>query len=229
MKNLFAVLVLCVTLYGAIGAPVNINVSNSNDLFMEMMDYNIKCPMIHGQPFMNDFIEPLISYICPADYSNVDVRSVDGLCYGSADCSNNGVCSNNTCVCYPGFVTFPDSSTSMCNYPQKLQLTAFLLQFFLGTCGAGQFYLGNIGNAVGQLIVLVGPVLVGCCCCCAIVGCSVKAGTKNADCGMACGIICLYLLIGVGIAIVAIWWLIDTILIGTNHYLDGNGIPVKSW
>lgn len=53
----------------------------------------------------------------------------------NANCSNNGDCVNNACVCDCKY-TDPD-----CSQERKNRLTALLLQIFLGAFGAGYFYL----------------------------------------------------------------------------------------
>ena len=241
MQAFFGVL-LCALFVGVIGAPINIINSGSGSEtgfgdFIETMNtvgYTFACPVISDSPatsFVGKFAEneivPIFSHMCHSAEEEVDkaVRSAsyssDGSCAVSADCSNNGVCSNGSCACYPGFVTFPSGATPACNYAQKSQLTAFLLQIFIGETGAGQFYLENWGNAGGQLAILIVPAILACICCCVM--CGADSDGKGA-CGICILVLMVILFIGVGV-----WWLADTILIGTNHYLDGNGIPVKSW
>ena len=55
---------------------------------------------------------------------------------------NNGACSNGTCICTDGFVTY---GGDVCNFKQREKLTAFLLSFFVGNLGADWFYLAQ-GN-----------------------------------------------------------------------------------
>lgn len=68
------------------------------------------------------------------------VVSYNRNCSGLSYCNYNGFCRNDgTCQCFSGYYTqFPDKP---CSYSQKKQLTAFLLQFFLGVFGAGHFYI----------------------------------------------------------------------------------------
>jgi hypothetical protein len=69
-------------------------------------------------------------------------------------CSNNGVCtSSQQCKCNKGYITFPSDHYPYCNYKQKSQLIAFLLEFFLGLeGGAGEFYIENKSFGITQFI-----------------------------------------------------------------------------
>nr|QBK93436.1 MAG: hypothetical protein LCPAC404_01400 [Pithovirus LCPAC404] len=63
------------------------------------------------------------------------------------NCNGNGDPVNQTCLCFPGFVTFPQNNTIECNYLQKSQKTAFLLAFLtlpLVNLGASELYIGNV-------------------------------------------------------------------------------------
>merc|ERR1740123_41398 len=61
------------------------------------------------------------------------------------DCNSNGVCSGDglTCECSTGYTTHEPEDVTMCNYQQKKQITAFLLQLCFGIFGAADFYVGK--------------------------------------------------------------------------------------
>merc|ERR1719242_485907 len=79
------------------------------------------------------------------------------------NCSGKGECAIDDegdwyCDCNKGYATYPepdddeaDEDKEYCNYEQKSQLTAFLLAWFLGAWGGGQWYLGLTGIAAGKL------------------------------------------------------------------------------
>lgn len=144
-------------------------------------------------------------------------------CYDVSYCNYNGQCSvdHSRCYCNSGYISTPGSfNNTQCNYAQKQQLIAWLLQFFVGVVGAGHFYAGNIGLAVAQLVLCFGGLPLACLLPCILVACDVKEDTSKAF------IACIY---GLMSCAVGIWWLVDVILFGTNYYKDGNNYPLQSW
>ncbi len=126
----------------------------------------------------------------------------------SLECNYNGICLlNGNCKCNAGYITFPDSSTTGCNYKQKSKWVAFLLSFFLGPeAGAGEWFLGNENLALGQLLFTwVTLIAIG-----------IFALCTNG----ASGILAIPWILGV-----MLWWLCDWILIINGHTNDGNGAP----
>ncbi|AYV75175.1 MAG: hypothetical protein Terrestrivirus1_49 [Terrestrivirus sp.] len=89
-------------------------------------------------------------------------------------CNYKGTCVNgNTCICDFGWITV-DNQTTGCTYQQKTRVAGFLLHFFLGEFGAGEFYLGNTSIAAGQIsLTLVGGFVV------CILGCLFYACCKE--------------------------------------------------
>lgn len=121
-------------------------------------------------------------------------------CTSFADCNNEGFCDTSTgvCKCDDHYINSHDGT--QCTYKQKQQLTAFLLHFFLGYFGAGEFYVGNNGLAAGQLVLSTGSgILLG-----------IAKGTKG-KCSVATGI-----LGGIGGLASMIWWIADDVLFGKN-------------
>eukprot|EP01084_Bolivina_argentea_P039191 72448_1 len=91
-------------------------------------------------------------------------------CDGHGDCTYSGSGDElifASCKCDNGFTTYPDPPTGdqpYCNYPQKSQLTAFLLSWFLGAFGAGRFYVGDyVLGAIKLCLIFMGCFL-GCIC-----------------------------------------------------------------
>merc|ERR1719245_2696397 len=83
---------------------------------------------------------------------------------------------------YTTFPSPPEGDQTYCNYKQKSQLTAFLLQWFLGTVGAGRFYIEDylLGGCQAGLIGFI-----CCCACCGAVAAS--AGGEAAAIPGLCG------------------------------------------
>ena len=129
------------------------------------------------------------------------------------DCNRVGICSDVVddewkCICDPGYLG-PE-----CEIKQKQQLTAFLLSFFLGTFGAGRFYLGFIAIAVSKLLIGI----LACCCGGGAAKSEDEGGTKAAGGGCA--------LFG---CIISIWWIVDWIIIAANATTDFDGNPMMPW
>ncbi|AYV77643.1 MAG: hypothetical protein Dasosvirus17_3 [Dasosvirus sp.] len=134
------------------------------------------------------------------------------ICIGTSSCSYNGQCddSGNYCHCYAGYITYQPSSDVQCNYEQKKRSEAFWLEIFFGMVGAGEWYLGNIDIATGQLAMFLGIKV--------LYGCFYIFIGKNAKTGVSIP----YLALG-------IWIIVDCIYIGTGNRLDGNGAPISGW
>lgn len=130
----------------------------------------------------------------------------------TAECNYNGFCTESGhCRCNDGYTTH--RSSTECNYRQKSRYTAFLLQFFIGgMTGAGEFYLGNIGLASGQLALFWGSIPL-----------QIITGVFES----------VYLVEGSGWSTLTFvlcsfaaffWWLVDWIMILTGDRKDGNGV-----
>lgn len=164
-------------------------------------------------------------------------------CTSPKSCSYNGYCIDvNTCKCDDGYTTHDSTPNISCNYKQKDRLVAFLLQFFLFSVGAGNFYLGNIGLAVGQLFYYVGSFIFLCIVMCGASCCFIwcdddsnrfsfsrsRFGSRqihtNIDddhTGKTLAFSCCYCLFVLGMLI---WFVIETVYIGDGTRLDGNGV-----
>lgn len=139
-------------------------------------------------------------------------------CTGHESCSYRGVCVNaNECMCDDGYITYRPSSDVQCNYRQKKALIAFLLEFFLPIVGAGEWYLGNTGYAIGQLIYFFGGLILLCIIPCIFVKCIGADKTKAI--GYFYGFLWLCGLIA--------YWIYEFVVTGTAIRLDGNGAPIE--
>jgi len=161
----------------------------------------------------------------PRSWDRELLSTESGNCTDSL-CNYNGRCNDEKteCVCDKGYITFESSDGTQCNYQQKNTLTAFLLEFFLGAeAGAGYFYIGQTGMAVGQLLLFwVGLVPL-----CLILCCGVVSSEKlDSGCvGITFAVFgCLYV-VGWFVGILA-WWIYALVTIGQGSVHDGNGAPI---
>ena len=136
------------------------------------------------------------------------------------------VCSDDkTCRCLPGYANFiAEGQTSpgyYCNYEQKKQLVAFLLEMFV-SMGVGHFYSGRVLMGVIKLLVLLGPLMFGILMCCSSI---VKSSSDTSSCAG------LFFMVGSCACVCAalVWQLVDLIMFGINNYKDGNNVPLAHW
>ena len=136
-----------------------------------------------------------------------------------------GVCADaSTCKCLNGYANFVAEGQafpgSYCNYEQKKQLVAFLLEMFVGM-GVGHFYSGRVLFGVFKLLILLGPLVLGVLMCCSSI-------VKSSDTST-----CMGLVVMIGscacICTAVVWQLVDLIMFGINSYKDGNGVPLAHW
>jgi len=67
------------------------------------------------------------------------------------ECSQ-GVFNGTDCVCFPGYVTYPEDNPQQCAYPVKDRTTAFLFSVLFCYLGLDQFYLGHYALGACKLI-----------------------------------------------------------------------------
>ena len=116
------------------------------------------------------------------------------------------------CNCYLG------QNEVNCNYKQKSQLKAFLLEFFL-CYGAGHFYINNYKLAAPKLVVFVVFY-------CLFIALRIITKAKEEN-KLANLIICISA--GVVLAGMIAWQIIDLVNFGKNKYKDGNKLPLRNW
>lgn len=158
----------------------------------------------------------------PADQSYFFVY---GIVCTTQDCSPPNYCYNSTtCVCGNGMadnnnLTYTNKATyqgAYCNYQQKNQLTAFLLEFFVAS-GSGHFYSGRILNGCLKLVGTLVPFILTCVICC------IKCTASDKGTGI------LALISGILGCLLVVWILVDVIMFGLNKFKDGNGVPLAHW
>lgn len=139
----------------------------------------------------------------------------DYICYKS-----HGVCFGNgtTCICDEFYGTYPDDSSTMCNYAKKSQLLAFLLESII-SFGAGHFYILNLSYAIPKfLIFAMGYTFF------------IALGILNKKREETDPTTLLISLAGcLSCVTMIIWQLVDMIMFGMNNYEDGNGIALYPW
>ena len=153
------------------------------------------------------------------------------ICQNNEECSElncnleNGNCTEYDdnkghyfCNCHSGYTTYPYDNKIQCNYKQKSQLKAFLLELFL-CYGAGHFYIHNYKLAIPKLIVFAFFYYL-------FIGLRIitKAKEENKFANL---IIC----IGAGVTFLGllVWQIVDLVFFGRNKYHDGNDIPLLNW
>ena len=133
-------------------------------------------------------------------------------------CQDNITFSN--CSCYKAFTTNNKTGVK-CDYHQKKQSTAFLLELFVGF-GAGHFYRGNYLNASLKLVAFIFGIYIIC-----LFPLTAKCVSDCCDCDCLVIIVSIfYYLCACGLAF---WFIYDLVNFGKNKYNDKNGYPLYSW
>ena len=195
--------------------------------------------------------------ICDANYIRMTNTTSQSLNYSIAESELNLNCSNydknegcnyrgncksdGDCVCDDGYATSDDSQTQ-CDYKMKSRLIAFLLQLFLGAfSGAGEWYLGNVDYAIGQLLLCIGgfcfiicfmPILFACFSIekketeSKTVDFTVDTTDENECCNNI--ILIIYTLFATLIPVgITIWWIYDLVMIANGTRTDHNGMETS--
>ena len=125
------------------------------------------------------------------------------------------------CICDFGFTTFPLDSIPQCNYKQKKQLVAFLLELFIGF-GGGHFYTERYVEASLKLVSFLFGIYIIC-----LFPLSAKCVSDKCDSDvLVIFVSCFYYLCAIGLAT---WFIYDLVMFGSNTYKDGNGIDLLPW
>ena len=187
--------------------------------------YSMDKPYIFGDPFDDD----------------TEMNTTDRNCNETEYPEQARRCDNKTmvcldkkrlhhCSCKEGYITFPDTDDfKYCNFKQKKQLIAFLLELCVGF-GAGHFYryefvmasLKLVAFALGLVFICTFPI-------------AAKAIT-DCDCDALAIILSIfYYLYLCGLAV---WYIWDLVHFGNNSYYDytykyhgdiKEGIPLQPW
>ena len=145
------------------------------------------------------------------------------------DCSDESKCERKNancnsdytkCTCYKGYTT-NKGTNKLCGYEQKRQLTAFLLELFVGF-GAGHFYRGVYLFASLKLAAFIFGIYIIC-----LFPLTAKCVSDCCDCD------CLVILVSIFFYLcacgLAFWFIYDLVQFGKNKYNDGNGYELFSW
>ena len=185
--------------------------------------YSVNKPHILGDPFDDDS----------------DMYTTDKNCNWTEYPEQSIRCNNDTmtckdeeryhhCSCNEGYITINDTyNFKYCNYKQKKQLIAFLLEFCVGF-GAGHFYrfefvmasLKLVAFALGLVFICTFP----------------KAAKAITDCDCDALAVILSIFYYLYLCGLAVWYIWDLIYFGNNYYEDytyqdkiGKGIPLQPW
>ncbi len=129
------------------------------------------------------------------------------------NCSVYGSCINqNQCLCNSGY-TFISSipSVELCNYGFKLQITAFMLEFFL-ILGFGHLYCGRYANFIIKFLIFVSFIILD-----FIMKYTVKVKSYKSKKS-------IYITSYIFYGIMILWQCIDVIMFGLNVYTDYYGL-----
>lgn len=150
---------------------------------------------------------------------------------GGADCTTDaecnapigGICEMGTGFNASGICVCTEKYTDpFCSYEMRSKSAAAGLQWLclIGVGGVGNFYIGRIGEGVGQFILCLGfsCVIIGICCVVCGGSCSVNF---DGPCGIAIGVI----IVGAMVAGL-IWSLVDFGMMLDSKVMDGNGYPL---
>ena len=122
------------------------------------------------------------------------------------------------CKCNEGYDTNSKISEVYCNYKQKSQIKAYLLELIF-CFGAGHFYLHNYKKANLKLVMFV--IL-------SLLFKFVKINTKSKE-NNRLEVKIKFIIVGIFYIGVFFWHIIDLAFLGNNKYKDGNGIPLSIW
>ncbi len=122
------------------------------------------------------------------------------------------------CKCHKGYDTNSKISEVHCNYKQKSQFKAFLLELIF-CFGAGHFYLHKYKKAISKLVMFI--IL-------SICFKSFNINTKSKKLNKL-EIKIIFIIVGIFYIGVFLWHIIDLAFLGKNKYKDGNNIPLSKW
>lgn len=154
--------------------------------------------------------ETSTAYKCPDNKTN------PFYCDPFEESSND----RKNCQCDKKFANIAGNST-LCVYERKRQLTAFLLELFVGF-GAGHFYRANYLEASLKLVAFLFGIYIIC-----LFPLTAKCVADCCDCDCLVVLISLFwFLISAGLAF---WFIFDLVWFGKNKYLDKNGFCLMEW
>ena len=133
---------------------------------------------------------------------------------------------NTHCICITGYVNGYEynknlDNSSYCDYKQKKQLTAFLLELFVGF-GAGHFYRGNYLMASLKLVAFLIGIYIIC-----LFPLTAKWISDCCDCD--CLVVVVSIFFYLAACGLATWFIFDLVYFGKNKYKDKNDVPLLHW
>ncbi len=155
-------------------------------------------------------------------------------CTSNADCNYQGLCLKTEsdgymCRCDSQYATQFDNQT--CLYERKKQSIAFALQFCLGWCGAGFFYIGRTDLGLGTILVLALLIPLGILACIATVCLSVDRKNNNSSAeNRDVVILNVFWCLAISVVIeVIVCWIVGVFYFGLNAMPDSNNICLQPW
>ena len=178
------------------------------------LSVNIKSAYSSSESLKNEQSQPPLRYL-----EDVDIDE-DGTRYNCSDkekCNlDNMNCTNDTrveCNCKEGFTTIKgDNNNKYCSIERKKQLTAFLLELFVGF-GAGHFYRHHYLMASLKLVAFVIGIYIIC-----LFPLTAKCVTDCCD--SDCLVVFISILFYIYAAGLATWYIFDLVYFGKNNYRD---------
>ena len=179
----------------------------SEELPLRMLDSDNKCDKNQG--------EDTSSFDC-SDKENVNCTFTERIvCYNSTDGS-----SDKNCSCLPQYASIKGCAVK-CEYQRKKQLTALLLELFVGF-GAGHFYRASYLIASLKLVAFLFGIYIIC-----LFPVTAKCISECCDCDCLVVIVSLlFFACSVGLAF---WFVFDLVRFGKNQLKDKYDIGLKPW
>ena len=200
--NFFLSLTTCSSASSSFSYLDDSNLRNlEDDNKPEPGDYEFNCSKTNDTPAG--------IYKCPDNSTHYSCNGFD---------SEKNVRTN--CKCNKQFANIKGNKTA-CTYERKRQLTAFLLELFVGF-GAGHFYRANYLEASLKLVAFLFGIYIIC-----LFPLTAKCVADCCDCDCLVVLISLFwFLISAGLAF---WFIFDLVWFGKNKYLDKNGFCLMEW
>lgn len=153
---------------------------------------------------------------------NFTAKLNQNMTCNSENCpEERGICNmDNECLCLIGYKTVHNDryGNYECNYVQKSQMVAFLLEF-IASFGLGHFYIQNY---------IIGSIKCLFCLAFMIITCLMPYLSSSRKKSIKINTLipyfqCLLILIFCS------WQIVDSIMFGLNYYTDGAGVELKEW
>jgi hypothetical protein len=183
----------------------------ANEIFKDELPLR----MLEEEEIVCDFTKGEDKDEAPFDCSepNVNCTHLDRL-----NCTDDSTRTN--CICKPEYASI-DGCPVKCEYERKKQLTAFLLELFVGF-GAGHFYRASYLIASLKLVAFIFGIYIIC-----LFPLTAKCISECCDCD--CLVVLVSLLFFACSVGLAFWFVFDLVRFGKNLLTDKYGIKLKQW